>query len=861
MKITITTFFLLLFSSFTYSQTCDPDNDIYTVTDENAFCTEVVDNVRNFYSNNYPDHTDSYNSGFTVSASDIEHSMCAYPVESASFTPLYEETETPLGCNYTYKFGIAMNGIGFTPNSNEYFENTDDGSNNIEWHVEARYLFNGAFGNNGGHINSFGSYHYHDIPVDYYTDELGIDGAAHSSIVGYAADGFPIYYKYVYSDANDANSSIVGLSSGYTLKSGTRPGDGVSAPDGSYTGLYYEDYEYSTTTLDECNGRYGVTPDYPYGTYYYVLTDEYPYIPRCFKGSVLDNTFRSLSNCPESTAADDCAAEVQGCMDPFSNNYNSNANVDDGSCAYDITWDGETSTDWATATNWDGDELPTSLDKVIIPDVAKDPTITSDIEINQIVVQIGAVLTVSTNSLTANGKYTVNGNVFVESGASLILLSNTSGSGSTTIHRNTTFGTTNGQYSIIGSPITNGNTDDLGSIVYSYDELTPYGTNGNDRFNLITSSTAMSIGDAYFSANTGDISFTGIPNNDDESIGLEYDETNDGGATNAGFNLVSNPYPAAISYDDFMAGNSDIDGTLYFWDDGGSNLSQRTNSDYITVTGMAAAGNGSGRSGDWDGYIRSAQGFFVKATNAGSVEFTASMMTTGNNTDAGYFRKTKPSTVRFSLSNDGVSTDMVIGFVEDGTKQFDRTLDAYKIKGNSYLQLYSRMQDRAMAIQALPLLIDQTNVDLGLDISESGTYKLSISEQQSFHGEIILKDNLLNREVSLTEIGSYTFDSEETYNSERFSLTFAPNKILSITNQLEEDKLIVFSNGNFLNLRSEIDILDATVIIYNLSGNIIDQRSKVDITSDDWSIVFQRTGMFILTVFSDEKSFVKKFIK
>ena len=36
--------------------------------------------------------------------------------------------------------------------------------------------------------------------------------------------------------------------------------------------------------LDQCNGRQGVTPEYPNGTYYYVLTNEFPFIGRCLVG-------------------------------------------------------------------------------------------------------------------------------------------------------------------------------------------------------------------------------------------------------------------------------------------------------------------------------------------------------------------------------------------------------------------------------------------------------------------------------------------------------------------------------------------------------------------------------------------------
>ena len=43
--------------------------------------------------------------------------------------------------------------------------------------------------------------------------------------------------------------------------------------------------------LDACNGREGVTPEFPDGTYYYVLTDAFPQVPRQFHG-VPDDSFR-----------------------------------------------------------------------------------------------------------------------------------------------------------------------------------------------------------------------------------------------------------------------------------------------------------------------------------------------------------------------------------------------------------------------------------------------------------------------------------------------------------------------------------------------------------------------------------------
>ena len=52
-------------------------------------------------------------------------------------------------------------------------------------------------------------------------------------------------------------------------------------------GTFTSDYEYVANLgdLDECNGRTGVTPEFPAGTYHYFITDTFPYAQRCIKGS------------------------------------------------------------------------------------------------------------------------------------------------------------------------------------------------------------------------------------------------------------------------------------------------------------------------------------------------------------------------------------------------------------------------------------------------------------------------------------------------------------------------------------------------------------------------------------------------
>jgi hypothetical protein len=288
------------------SQYCNT-TDIYANDSANAFCFDTINQVRKCYTNDIPDHVYGPFGGMgAIAGQDFDYSMCLYPDLDTLKTHLFEDT-TLQGCGGGIIFGVSDIGINYSPFARLYFVNPNTLAENLNFHEEAVNTLNMDL--NGGHVNILGRYHYHSPPIDYIVNNLNVNGAQHSPLLGYAADGFPIYYKYLYSNPMNSNSVILSFQSSYSLKNGNRPGDGITAPSGSYDGTYYEDYEYIPlqSELDECGGRYGITPEYPNGTYYYVLTDNWPYIPRCFKGKYPDNSFRIGPNCPASTASTDCS--------------------------------------------------------------------------------------------------------------------------------------------------------------------------------------------------------------------------------------------------------------------------------------------------------------------------------------------------------------------------------------------------------------------------------------------------------------------------------------------------------------------------------------------------------------------------
>lgn len=105
----------------------------------------------------------------------------------------------------------------------------------------------------------------------------------HSKILGYAYDGNPIYGPYGYADSKNNTTQIVRMVSSYQLKDNRIDGPPVA----TYSlGYFIQDYRYSHRlgTLDENNGRFCVTPEYPEGVYAYFLTVDsndtpvFPYI-------------------------------------------------------------------------------------------------------------------------------------------------------------------------------------------------------------------------------------------------------------------------------------------------------------------------------------------------------------------------------------------------------------------------------------------------------------------------------------------------------------------------------------------------------------------------------------------------------
>jgi hypothetical protein len=194
------------------------------------------------------------------------------PEVAAQITPL------PRGL-----FGIALNGVMFDPSTAEFWNNDPRSG----WNYDALSgRIDLGLDRNNAHVQPSGAYHYHGVPTG-LLDRLAQPDRP--TLLGYAADGFPIYGPQGHRVAMDVRSPLAELRPSWRLRNGTRPG----GPGGRFDGTYVQDYEFvdGLGDLDRCNGRTGVTAEYPGGSYHYVVTASFPFVPRCFAGTP-DASFR-----------------------------------------------------------------------------------------------------------------------------------------------------------------------------------------------------------------------------------------------------------------------------------------------------------------------------------------------------------------------------------------------------------------------------------------------------------------------------------------------------------------------------------------------------------------------------------------
>lgn len=496
--------------------------------------------------------------------------------------------------------------------------------------------------------------------------------------------------------------------------------------------------------------------------------------------------------------------------------------------------------DWNDPSSWESGEVPGKDDDISLPE-----NITISIDdiqaVKNLLVQVNTVIEIS-------------------NGGALAIFGEYSGEGEVEQTREIT-GTASGGYSIVGSPMTT--TPDVSAlpiVVFEYD-----GAVGFKR----KKTGALEPGRGYFLRESNpdgislDLALGGEPNTGDVSVDIS--------TAGDGFNLLANPYTAAISVVDFIDANDDIEGTLYLWDDGGENSGGTRGGDYIAVNKMGLAGvinnggySGNTGSGSFDMNIGSVQGFFAKALIDGEVVFSQSMQVTTSASNAVFFRVANapeeelPQTIKLKLSNGELSNMLLLGLASGASVDKDRGYDSEKFVGNSEISFYSKRDEYKYAIEGLGRIEEgeEAMFNLSYDLSLAGQYELTLEETMNLPAEmdIILYDKVEDKEYNLRNTKGVSFVTSEGQDIERFTLIFRLKA--KPLNTATAPYLSLYGSANTLNILYPSN-KDEQVRIVTLDGKeVVKEVAHFDNGKTTMDVQLKPKQLYVLIIQNESIKFI-----
>ena len=333
------------------------------------------------------------------------------------------------------------------------------------------------------------------------------------------------------------------------------------------------------------------------------------------------------------------------------------------------------------------------------------------------------------------------------------------------------YGTSNGGYYLIASPVTVNIADVEGLTEGDFDLYTFNQAAANEWINYEQGNdshpfTKLEPGKGYLYAHKtgGDFILNGTPYTGNGEIELVYTEDGDF----PGWNLVGNPYATTAT----ITTTSGSDKPFYVMNEGGTEVEP---SDTDQVAAM--------------------QGVFVVADGANqTVTFTEGSGTTNTSKIVVNVRQNRGNVIDRAIVRFGQGEQLPKFMLnEDNTKIYipQGTEDYAVVRSNN-----------------------QGEMPVSFKAAENGTYTLSIVAQNTEMEYLHLIDNKTGADIDLLSTPNYTFQANTTDYANRFQLVFNANTGI---NELSSDRFATF-NGNEWMIRNQGE---ATLQVIDMTGRVL----------------------------------------
>ncbi len=501
-------------------------------------------------------------------------------------------------------------------------------------------------------------------------------------------------------------------------------------------------------------------------------------------------------------------------------------------------WLNTASSSWATTTNWSRGIVPTSSDNVGVYSYSggTNPSLTGNLSVQNLFLGEGSNFNLSGNlstaantflysplSFTSGQTVTINGNLFIDDAAKTANLNLASGAsmiteGSVEGSADIDMDITSGTWHLISAPVSGiqsgmfeGNYLQLwNESSHLWEDITvlDYDLDALSGFNLWHDAKANTT-----------FTFSGTPFTGEQSISLSY---NTSAGTNDGANLVGNPYPSYIDWDQ-VSGY----GSKYTWD----------GSAYKAYTQTGSYGAGSR-------YVAPMEGFFVVTNSTGNTFTLTNAMRTHNSAKKEASALTNG--IVLSANSENYSDALYIVFDQSANENFELPRDAWKfISGTAGIsQLWSKCPDGNLAVDVRPAT---ETIQLGFTNNEAGTYVIGIKEIADI-STAILEDTKLNIFHKLSD-GDYSFDWSLNDDETRFKLHLNTTAV----EDLSSSDVQAYVAGSNIIIQSEMQTEHITLT--DITGRTLGVWDNTE------SIPAPATaGVYLVTVASENQIVTKKII-
>lgn len=360
---------------------------------------------------------------------------------------------------------------------------------------------------------------------------------------------------------------------------------------------------------------------------------------------------------------------------------------------------------------------------------------------------------------------------------------------------------------------------------------------------------------------TGVVDFTGTTNSGDVTVSLTRS-----GTTQAGFNLVGNPYPSYLDWEAVAAANTDVLPTAWF-------RTKKADNSYVFATVNVAdvtpviVNNGANTT--VTSYIPPMQAYWVRVdAGKASTNYTVSNSMRHHADDNGNKLKAPKSNsqqlLRLNVTGAGGSDEAVVYFSPKATNSLDR-YDSPKMSNNNVAipEIYTLAGAEKLVINGMGELNPSVELPLGFTTGQTNNFSISALELKNFASDIqvILKDKLQNTEFDLTSGQAYGFNSGVVNDASRFSIIFkTAGSVTGLDNKKLDTNTSVFvnANGELVVKTSALLGANARVDVFNAIGQHVGSKTM---TSDmTISNVARTAGVYWVKLTNDGESITRKVV-